>query len=355
MGFYYEKVIRPILFRQDPEAAHDLACTGLDYLGRIGPLCRLMQRHNSPRRALPVELWGISFPNIVGLAAGMDKNGEIWRSVGALGFGYVEIGTVTLHKQSGNDRPRMFRYPEHGAILNRMGFNNEGAEAVAARLKQTMGGRNRGHVPIGINLGKSKVTPLEEAAADYLGSFHLLADYADYFAINVSSPNTPDLRKLQDSDHLPSLLRELVQANRSRAKKLGTRPKPLLLKIAPDLSFPEIDGVVQTIFEVEFDGIIATNTTVGRTGAMARVEGSGGVSGKPLHLRACEVVNYISRSTEGRLPIIGVGGIDGPESAGRMVDAGASLVQLYSGMIYKGPFLAKQIAQALAPRHQGWI
>jgi len=354
MGFYYEKVIRPILFKQDPEAAHDLGLTALDYLGKLGPLCRIMERHNAPRRAEPIKLWGLSFPNAVGLAAGMDKNGRIWRAAPALGFGFVEIGTVTFHKQSGNDRPRVFRYPEHGAILNRMGFNNEGAEAVAERLKGSMG-KKRGSMPIGINLGKSKVTPLGEAAADYLGSFHLLADYADYFAINVSSPNTPDLRKLQGSDYLPELLGELVKANRGRARKLGGQPKPLLLKIAPDLSFREIDAIVQTIFDSELDGIIATNTTVTRSGPMSRVQEAGGVSGRPLHRRACEVVNYISRSTGGRLPIIGVGGIDSPETAGRMVDAGAALVQIYSGMIYKGPFLAKQIAQALAPRHQGWV
>ncbi len=354
MGFYYEKLIRPVLFRQDPEAAHDLGLTALDYLGRIGPLCRMMERYNSPRKVEPIKLWGLSFPNAVGLAAGMDKNGQIWRAAPALGFGFVEIGTVTFHKQPGNERPRLFRLPEHGAIINRMGFNNEGAEAVAARLKRTMD-KSRKSIPIGINIGKSKVTALEEAASDYLGSFQLLADYGDYFAINVSSPNTPDLRKLQGADFLPALLGELVKANRNRAKKLGNQPKPLLLKIAPDLSFREIDSVLQTLIDAELDGIIATNTTVARPGAIARVDQSGGLSGLPLHRRACEVVNYISRSTEGKLPIIGVGGIDSAESAGQMVDAGASLVQIYTGFIYRGPFLPKVLAQALAPRHQNWV
>jgi dihydroorotate dehydrogenase len=313
-----------------------------------------MQRHNAPRQVKPIEVWGIPFPNAVGLAAGMDKNARIWRAAGALGFGFVEIGTVTQHKQSGNDRPRMFRYPDHEAILNRMGFNNDGAEAVAARLKKSMAAKNR-PIPLGVNLGKSKVTPLDQAASDYLASFHALADYADYFAINVSSPNTPGLRDLQGANYLPQLLRELVSANRSRAKKLGSKPKPMLLKVAPDLTFREIDGIIQTLHDVEFDGIIATNTTIAREGPMSRVSETGGISGRPLHRRACEVVKYIHLSTSGKLPIIGVGGIDSPESAGRMVDAGATLVQIYSGMVYKGPFLAKEIAQALAPRHQGWI
>lgn len=354
MGFFYEHLVRPMLFRQDPEAAHDFGVTALDYLSRLGFVCRVMQRHNAPRRVKPIEVWGIPFPNAVGLAAGMDKNARIWRSAGALGFGFIEIGTVTQHKQSGNDRPRMFRYPEQGAILNRMGFNNDGAEAIAARLKKSLAAKHR-PIPIGVNLGKSKITPLDQAASDYLASFHLLADYADYFAINVSSPNTPGLRDLQGANYLPELLRELVAANRGRARKLGAKPKPMLLKIAPDLSFREIDDILETLLGAEFDGIIATNTTIAREGPMARVTESGGISGRPLHRRACEVVKYIHLSTHGKLPIIGVGGIDSPESAGRMVDAGAALVQIYSGMIYKGPFFAKEVAQALAPRHQGWI
>lgn len=354
MGLYYEKLVRPFLFRYEPEKAHDLGITALDYLGRMRLLCSLMQGHNAPRHTKPIELWGLEFPNAVGLAAGMDKNGRFWRAGGALGFGFIEIGTVTQHKQLGNPRPRVFRLPDEEAVLNRMGFNNDGAEAVASRLKRNGAAKFR-PIPLGINIGKSKVTPLDQAVSDYLSSFQTLADYGDYFAINVSSPNTPDLRKLQEKDYLPSLLTEIVNVNRSRARKLGTKTKPILLKIAPDLTYREIDVILETIANVGVDGIIATNTTVARPGALSRIQESGGISGRPLHRRACEVVNYISRATEGKLPIIGVGGIDDAESAGRMVDSGASLIQIYSGMIYKGPFLAKHLAQALAPRQQDWV
>lgn len=354
MGFFYEKIARPALFRQDAEKAHDLGVTSLEYLGYLAPLCRMLERYNAPRRCRPFELFGLTFPNPVGLAAGMDKNGRIWRAAGALGFGFTEIGTVTYHKQPGNEKPRVFRYPEQRAIINRMGFNNEGAEAVAARLKKQGAQTSRRH-PLGINLGKSRVTPLSEAVPDYVGSFQLLADYADYFAINVSSPNTPELRRLQGREFLPVLLSELMKANRNRARKLGQRAKPLLLKIAPDLSFREIDEILETIEVAGVDGIIATNTTIERKGAGSALRESGGLSGPLLHRRSCEIVNYISRATNGRLPIIGVGGIEDAVSAGRMVDAGADLVQLYTGMIYKGPFLARKVAQALASHHRDWV
>ncbi|MFP4283127.1 MAG: quinone-dependent dihydroorotate dehydrogenase [Opitutales bacterium] len=353
MGFYYEKVLRPLLFRQDAEKAHDLGITALDYLGHLGPLCRLMERYNGVRRADPIELFGVRFPNTVGMAAGMDKQGRVWRAAGALGFGFAEIGTITLHKQPGNDKPRVFRYPELGAVINRMGFNNDGAEAVAERLKKS-GAHLQRRIPLGLNLGKSRVTPLSEAVADYVGSFQILADFADYFAINVSSPNTPELRRLQGHDFLPNLLEELVKANRSRARKLGTKPKPMLLKIAPDLSYREIDQILETLFAHGLDGIIATNTTIARTGAASRLRETGGLSGPPLHRRSCEVVNYISRSTGGRLPIIGVGGIDTAAAAGRMVDAGAALVQIYTGMIYRGPFLPKELARGLVHHQRKW-
>ncbi len=354
MGFVYEKIARPVLFRQDPEKAHDLATTSLEYLGHLGSLCRLLERYNAPRRSQPFELFGLEFPNPVGLAAGMDKNGRFWRAMGALGFGFAEIGTVTYHKQPGNEKPRIFRYPEQRGIINRMGFNNEGAQAVAERLKKQGADKNRRR-PLGINLGKSRVTPLSEAVADYVGSFHLLADYADYFAINVSSPNTPELRRLQGRDFLPDLLTELMQANRSRARKLGQKPRPLLLKIAPDLTFREIDQILETILSVGLDGVIATNTTVNRQGLSAGLRESGGLSGPLVHRRACEIVNYISLATNRRLPIIGVGGIEDARSAGRMVDAGADLIQIYTAMIYRGPFLARELGQALAAHHRDWV
>lgn len=354
MGLYYEKLIRPILFRQDPEKAHDLGVLSLDYLGRLAGLCRLMEWYNRPSLTKPIELFGVSFPNAVGLAAGMDKNARFWRAAPALGFGHVEIGTVTRHRQPGNDRPRVFRYPEQEAIINRMGFNNDGAEIIAARLKKD-GAQKKRRVPLGINIGKSKLTPLEKAVEDYLFSFNALVDYADYITINVSSPNTPDLRKLQDKDHLEQLLSELCKANRGRARKLGEKPKPMLLKIAPDLNWRQIDEILTVLHALQLDGIIATNTTIQRSGELKNAEQSGGLSGKPLHRRACDVVNYISRATHGKLPLIGVGGVFDAESAGRMVDNGAHLVQVYTGMVYRGPFLARELAHALAPRQRAWL
>jgi len=354
MGFYYEHVVRPFLFRMDPEKAHDFGVTALDYLGRTGPLLRLLESHNLVRYEKPVKIFGIKFPNAVGLAAGMDKNARFWRTAPALGYGHIEIGTVTHQQQPGNERPRVFRYPESDAIINRMGFNNEGAAAIAARLKQSLGKRAP-RVPLGINIGKSKVVPIDQAVQDYLASFQMLAEYADYISINVSSPNTRDLRKLQQGNALEDLLKELCSANRNRARKLGIKPTPLLLKIAPDLSFREIDDILEVIERCQLDGIIATNTTISRPGSMVKARQNGGLSGTPLHPLSLQVVNYISRATHGKLPIIGVGGVAGPETAGAMIDAGASLVQVYTGMIYHGPFVAKTIARALAARNSNWV
>jgi dihydroorotate dehydrogenase len=354
MGYYYENLVRPFLFRMDPEKAHDLGVTALDYLGRVGPLCRLMEAFNMVRSDHPVDAFGLQFPNAIGLAAGMDKNGRFWRAAPALGFGHVEIGTVTFQQQPGNERPRVFRYPREEAIINRMGFNNEGAEKVAARLKSSLG-KKKSRIPLGINIGKSRIVPIDQAVQDYLGSFHLLVEYADYFTINVSSPNTRDLRKLQESGHLDTLLGELCQANRNRSRKLGIKATPLLVKIAPDLTFREIDKVLECIDKWEIDGIVATNTTLARPGGMARAKEPGGLSGRPLHAKSVQIVNYISRTTSGKLPIIGVGGIDSPETAGAMVDNGASLVQLYTGMVYHGPFIGKPLAKALAPRQSSWV
>lgn len=333
---------------------HEYAIISLRMLGYFPPLCRIMEACNQVRGANPVELFGLEFPNMVGLAAGFDKNGECMRALSAFGFGHLEIGTVTGQKQPGNQRPRLFRYPEQEAIINRMGFNNDGAESVAARLAKYPLPEKR-KIPIGINIGKTKVVPLDQAVQDYSESFSLLADYADYFAINVSSPNTPELRKLQGKDYLPDLLGSLMKINRERARKLGNNPIPILLKIAPDLTFSEIDVIVETLLDQELDGLIATNTTIQRPGALEHVDEAGGLSGKPLAARSLEIVNYIHRSTEGKLPIIGVGGIDDSVSAGRMVDAGASLVQLYSSLVYRGPFVAREVARALAWRHSDWI
>ncbi len=349
MGFLYEKLARRAFFRLDPERAHELSVTALATLAHLPPLCRLLEAWNQlPSATRPVEAFGLRFPNAVGLAAGYDKHATAWPAAAALGFGHVEVGTVTALAQPGNDQPRVFRFPAQEAVINRMGFNNEGAAAVARRLARQPGpGRRR--IPLGVNLGKSKLAPIDQAVADYLESFRLLAGHADYLVLNVSSPNTPGLRQLQDADRLRELLAAVTAANRERAQG-GTDRKPILLKVAPDLTFPQIDAVLETIAQHGLDGIIATNTTLARPGPFAQVNQAGGLSGAPLRRRSTEIINYIARATSGRLPIIGVGGIMDAESAGEKLDAGATLVQIYTGLVYRGPFFPAAVARALADR-----
>ena len=355
MGFWYDKTIKPYLFRKDPETAHHLAVRGMHLASSVRPLCRLMARLNRPGGLCrPIKLFGLQFPNAVGLAAGFDKDGVCWPAAAALGFGHVEIGTVTAQRQPGNPRPRVFRYPAAEAVINRMGFNNDGAEIVARRLARQP--RRRRTIPLGINIGKSRAVGIDDAAGDYLASFRALADHADYITINVSSPNTPDLRLLQESSHLAGLLGALCDANLRRTRDEGKRRVPLLIKIAPDLSYRQIDALLETAGDLHLDGVIATNTTLDRPGPCATIRESGGLSGRPLRTRATDIVRYIHRHTEGKLPIIGVGGIHDLEAAGEKMDAGASLVQIYTGMIYQGPFFARDVSRALA-HHQrvGWI
>ena len=352
MGWLYQHALKPALFRLDPERAHELSVDALALLGRVRPVGAVLEKlyRLDPALHRPVECFGLKFPNAVGLAAGFDKNGRAWPGAAALGFGHVEIGTVTFHAQPGNPRPRAFRYPAEEAVINRMGFNNDGAAAVAARLAD-MPGPGRRSIPLGINLGKSKVTPLDQAMADYLGSFRLLAGHADYVVVNVSSPNTLGLRELQDAAWLSPLLAVLVAENGARVAA-GKARRPLLLKIAPDLSFPQIDAVLQVIADLKLDGIIATNTTLARPGPLASANEAGGLSGAPVRQRSTEIINYIARATNGRLPIIGVGGIMDEAAAGEKLDAGATLVQLYTGLIYRGPFFAAEVARALAQRQR---
>ncbi len=269
-----------------------------------------------------------------------------------LGFGFVEVGTVTYQRQPGNPRPRLHRLVEDEALINHMGFNNDGAEVVARRLAKNFDAHKK-PLPLGVNIGKSKTVSLDAAAEDYLNTFHRLADYADYFAINVSSPNTPNLQKLQGADYLRDLLRTLRDADVDRAKKMGVKLIPMLVKISPDLTFRQIDEVLDVVQELGLAGIISCNTSLKLLSPAEERKGS--LSGRPLLERSVEMINYIHRATAGKLPIIGVGGITDVTGAGRMVDAGASLVQLYTGLIYRGPFFPKQVAQSLAWRQKPWL
>ncbi len=341
------------MFRLDPERAHELAVDSMALLGRLTPVCRALEALGrlSPSGFRPVEAFGLRFPNAVGLAAGFDKNAQAWPAAAALGFGHVEIGTVTALAQPGNPKPRIFRYPREEAVINRLGFNNEGSQAVAVRLaRQPQPGSRR--IPIGINLGKSKVAEIDGATEDYLASFARLAGYADYVVLNVSSPNTPGLRQLQDEARIRGLLSAVTRANSERAKAGGKPRVPILLKIAPDLTFPQIDAILGAVSDHGLDGIVATNTTLGRPGVFATVAESGGLSGAPLRGLSTAVIRYVSRATQGRLPIIGVGGITDVVGAAEKLDAGASLVQIYTGMIFRGPFFAVELARGLADRQR---
>jgi len=354
MAFVYENLIRPVLFRMEPEQAHDRGRKALMAMGRLRGLCAIFRACNQVREDKPVKLFGLDFPNRVGLAAGMDKDGEFPRAIEALGFGHAEVGTVTPKEQPGNPRPRLYRFPEYGALVNRMGFNNKGAEQMLKALERSYPKGKRG-IPVGVNIGKAKATPLDRAVDDYLRCFRTLADQADYFTINISSPNTQGLRELQTENHLRALLHALREENRSHAKKLGHAPHPLLLKIAPDLSFREVDAILEVLTDLDYSGIIATNTTVGRPEGFPSRETGGLSGGAFLRKRSTDMINYIYRATDGKLPIIGVGGVDSPESAGEKLDAGASMVQIYTGWVYKGPFFARELAKAMKARGQEWV
>jgi len=335
----YEKILRPIFFRQDPEDIHHRVMRLLELFGPTF----LMQSMVAPfarGAGKPVEVFGLNFPNPVGLAAGFDKNAVAIPAWQALGFGFVEIGTVTAKGQPGNERPRLFRIPSEGAVINRMGFNNEGAEQIAQRLHKLHESFNL-RIPLGINLGKSKVTPLEEAASDYLFSFTELYGEGDYFVVNVSSPNTPGLRQLQDKEHLSAIFSVLQKKN----KELGG--KPILVKIAPDLEWSQLDEVLEVVEEQAISGVIATNTTISRNLLVqpdtARARETGGLSGKPLKNRSTAVIRYIVEKTLGKLPVIGAGGVFTADDAKEKLDAGAQLIQVYTGFIYEGPFIARKI------------
>jgi dihydroorotate dehydrogenase len=326
------RAIRPALFALEPERAHRLALGTLRLAGHRG--ARVYS-------AEPVEYMGLQFPNRVGLAAGFDKNAVAVDGLGALGFGFVEVGTVTPRPQPGQARPRLFRLPADEALINRMGFPNEGAEKAAARLRQR---RYRGIV--GVNIGKNAATPLERAVDDYVSCLRTVRDVADYVVVNVSSPNTTGLRSLQAREQLEPLLTALLQ---ERGQTPSGRALPLLLKISPDLSDTELQDIALLLRQLSLDGVIATNTTLSREGLRSPArEQTGGLSGKPLHPLSLRVVRKLRTALGPAFPIIGAGGIDSPQAALEMRAAGADLIQIYTGLIYRGPTLVAQCVRALA-------
>ena len=336
--FTYQKLLKPALFAFEPEKAHRIAIGLLKSVSRHPGILDILQQIYAVRK--PVTLFDLTFPNPLGLAAGFDKDAEALPAWEALGFGFVEIGTVTAEAQTGNASPRLFRYPDKGALINRLGFNNEGSVAIAARLRRYQSTGVWPKIPVGANIGKSKNTSLENALDDYLTSFHHLEPYVDYIALNVSSPNTPDLRKLQERDALEHLLRGIQAANAKLAS-----PKPLLLKIAPDLAWEQIEEIISVATAEKLSGLIATNTTIDHSTLGETTSQEGGLSGIPLEGRATSIVDFIRRRTD--LPIIGVGGIHDVESARRKLDMGANLIQLYTSYVYQGPSITSEIVSGL--------
>ena len=352
MTWTYRHLVRPILFCQDAERNHNRTIRALGWASRHSWASKTVDYFcGSPE--LPIDVLGLRFPNPVGLAAGMDKNAEALPAWVSLGFGFTELGAVTWHPQPGNPEPRVFRAIPDQAIVNRMGFNNAGAEKMAETLVEW---RKRGcwpEHPVGINLGKSKVTPQKKAAEDYANSFRALLPHLDFFVVNVSSPNTPDLRQLQDKVQLDDILAALQEVRRrSAAAESKLNEKPVLVKVAPDLSFEALDDILELAGPREIAGIVATNTTIARPQATrADVEKiyaeTGGLSGRPLRQRSTQIVRHLYRQTHGKLPIIGVGGIFSAADAWEKIVAGASLVQLYTGLVYEGPWAVRNIVQGL--------
>ena len=339
----YKSFLRPLLFKLSAESAHHFTFSLLKWIFKIpGKKAVFKKIYDFKDKSLEREVFGLKFKNPVGLAAGFDKDAKLIDELACLGFGFIEIGTITPKSQPGNPQPRLFRLPKDQGLINRMGFNNEGMEAAVARLK-----KRKSNILIGGNIGKNKITPNETAGLDYELAFNALYELVDYFVINVSSPNTPNLRELQEKEPLTKLLLRMKQLNTEKPA-----PKPILLKIAPDLSNQQLDDIVSIVLDSKIDGVVATNTTINRDNLNTSSEeietiGMGGLSGAPLKSRSTEVIKYLHEKSGGVFPIIGVGGIHSPEDALEKLDAGASLVQLYTGFIYEGPGLIKRINKAI--------
>ena len=343
LSVMYKLLIQPVLFRFDPEKVHHFTFSFIKFICRIPGVKSLIELlYAVENKALEREVFGLKFKNPVGLAAGFDKNAELYKELSAFGFGFIEIGTVTPKPQDGNPKKRLFRLKKDQAIINRMGFNNEGMNAVVERLKKNK------NVLIGGNIGKNKVTPNEDANSDYEKCFESLFPYVDYFVVNVSSPNTPNLRALQDKEPLTKLLNSLQRLSFTKPKA-----KPILLKIAPDLTNEQLLDIIEIVKDTNIDGVIATNTTISRDGLQSKDKNEmGGLSGKPLKSRATEVIRFLNQESKGAFPIIGVGGIHSADDALEKLQAGASLVQLYTGFVYEGPALIKSINKAILQQTQ---
>jgi dihydroorotate dehydrogenase len=340
----YKFLIRPVLFLLDAEAAHHFSFSAIKLFSKLGfgGLFRSVFAMDDAR--LEREVFGVKFKNPVGLAAGFDKDAKLYNEFSDFGFGFVEIGTVTPKPQPGNPKKRLFRLLDDKAIINRMGFNNNGVFEAVEQLKK------KHRVIVGGNIGKNKVTANQDAIKDYLICFEALFEHVDYFVVNVSSPNTPGLRELQDKEPLTKLLKKLKSHNSKLAKKLNKKEKPILLKIAPDLTDDQLLDIISIVTDTQIEGVIATNTTIERTDLKSHLiltEEKGGLSGKPLTQRSTAVIRFLSEKSNKAFPIIGVGGIHSPEDAMEKLEAGADLVQLYTGFIYEGPGLIKKINKAI--------
>jgi dihydroorotate dehydrogenase len=343
---FYKNLIRPLLFMGDPENTHEQTLTLLSTIGSLeGVLDRL---YSVQDKRLQVRLGPLTFANPVGLAGGFDKNAVAVRAIAGFGFGFMEIGAVTALAQPGNPKPRLYRLPEDRALINRLGFNNEGATAIAARLRRLRESGRPLWIPLGINLGRSKIVETKDAVPDFLAAFDKLYSYGDFFTLNVSSPNTPQLRDMQEKNLLKGLLQAIQRRNRELAGRVGQRVKPVLVKIAPDMEFSQADDIIQVAISEQIDGIIATNATAFlRETLVSASREPGGLSGKPLRALATSFVRHLYQAVQGKLPIIGVGGIFSAEDAYEKIKAGASAVQIFTGFVYEGPGIAKRINEGL--------
>lgn len=342
----YKRLLWPLLARMDAERVHERTLEALAFAQSNGLGRAFLRRINGRIPSQPVQAFGLTFPNVLGVAAGFDKDVRVAAGLGLLGFGHIEVGTLTPRPQTGNPRPRVFRLPQDKAIINRMGFPNGGVEAAVPRLIALQ------NIPhdfiLGVSLGKQKETPLADAAHDYLAVMNPVYSHSDYLAVNVSSPNTPGLRDLQGGDYLGQLLKTLKKESRRLALQHDIKPRPLLLKIAPDLSWAEVDAILQAADDAEADGIIATNTTVNRDGLVSEMrDQTGGLSGRPLQDPSNEIIGYIARQMGDKLPVIGVGGVFNTADVQAKLDAGAVLVQVYTGLVYEGPGLAGRVVSEL--------